>query len=267
MTDGGLPLSRTGRRPMEVATQAIKEAGVIVAEHFGAPQKATLKGRGNLVTEVDLLAEKAILGLLRSEYPEHCIISEESDAVTTESPYTWIVDPLDGTNNYSFGLPFVSVTLALVRGEDILLGLTFDPLRQELFRAEKGKGAFLNDAPMAVSPRTDLQRSALGCDLGYDAEKGAQTLDFVRSLWPGMHSLRIMGSGALGLAYVASGRLEIYLHRFLYPWDVAGGILLIREAGGLVTDWQGVPVTTDSGEVVCANPVLHGQIMARIAPR
>ncbi|MFQ5826234.1 MAG: inositol monophosphatase family protein [Dehalococcoidia bacterium] len=261
-----LPLSRTGRPALEVATQAVRAGGEVVAGHFRIPQKTKLKGRGNLVTETDLLAEKAILELLRSEYPEHRILSEESESIAVDSPYTWIVDPLDGTNNYSFGLPFFCVTLALASGDDILLGLTFDPLRQELFQAEKGKGTFLNGSPITVSRRTELQRSVIACDLGYDAERGGQMLDKARDLWPGMHSLRIMGSGALALAYVASGRIDIYLHRCLYPWDVAGGILLVREAGGLITDWQGEHLTINSREVVAANPVLHGEIMARIGP-
>ena len=257
-----LPRSRKGLSALEVASQAVTEAGEIILAHFRSPQKTKLKGRGNLVTEADLLSEKAIKALLRAEYPEHSIISEESEAIPADSAYTWIIDPLDGTNNYSFGLPFFAVTLALTYEEEALLGVTYDPLRQELFRAEKGGGAFLNNSPLSVSQRTEIRRSLIAFDIGYDAERGRQMLTAARDLWPGMHSLRVLGSAALGLAYVAAGRIDIYLHRCLYPWDVAAGILLVREAGGLVTDWEENHLALNAQEVVAANPVLHRELMA-----
>jgi myo-inositol-1(or 4)-monophosphatase len=215
------PLSQTGRSALEVATRVAEEAGRLLLQRFSSEKQINYKaGRANIVTDVDLLVEKHIISILRSEYPEFGILSEESEAIAGDAHYTWIVDPLDGTNNYSFGIPFFCVNIALARGEEVLLSLTFDPLRGETFRAEQGRGAFLNDHPVSVSQRKSVKASEIGCDMGYDAARGKQVLDAIMSLWPNMHGLRLMGSAALGLAYTACGRFDLYLQPHLSPWDV-----------------------------------------------
>ncbi|MBM4463035.1 MAG: inositol monophosphatase [Chloroflexi bacterium] len=258
-----LPLSRSGRTALEVASQAADEAGSLLIEHMhGERQLSYKEGRANIVTEVDVLVEKKIIGLLQNEFPEHNILSEESPAVKNDSHYTWVVDPLDGTNNYAYGIPVFTVAIALMSQEEVLLGLTYDPVRRELFVAQKGSGASLNGRPISVSRRDSMERAFIGYDLGYDREAGAQMLDTIRAIWPRMAGLRILGSAVLGLAYVACGRFDLYLHRYLYPWDMASGILLVREAGGEITDWAGKPVSAFDRQIIAGNKALHGQMLA-----
>lgn len=258
-----LPLARSGRSPLEVATQAAKEAGNILLAHFRSAQKIERKGQGNLVTEADILSEKLILKFLKDEYPSYDILSEESNSSTLVSGYAWIVDPLDGTNNYAFGIPFFCINIALVKDADILLGVTYDPLRDELFRAEKGCGAYLNDLAIQVSKVDSLRNALAGFDLGYDSERGSEILDIASKLWGQVHCLRMIGSASLGLAYVACGWFNLYFHRWLYPWDIAAGLLLIREAGGTVVDWQGKPATFQAKEVIASNSKICHEFMER----
>jgi len=252
-----LPLAQSGRSALEVATQAARKAGKILLAHFHSEKEIKHKGKGNLVTDADILSEKLIVELLKREYPACNILSEEASSTTRVTGYTWIVDPLDGTNNYVFGIPFFCTSIALVKDEDILLGVTYDPLRDELFRAEKGRGAYLNDSAIHVSRESSLQASLVGLDLGYSAEQSKKMLDIAAELLDHVHCLRIMGSASLGLAYVACGRVNLYFHRFVYPWDIASGLLLIREAGGKVTDWQGKPASFHTKEIIASNRELH----------
>lgn len=253
-----LPLSRSGKTALEVGTGAAQEAGSLLLQHVhGERQLSYKEGRSNIVTEVDILAEKKIIGLIQSEYPDHNILSEESPGIANGSRFTWVIDPMDGTNNYAYGIPHYSVGLALVSGEDILLGLTYDPVRKELFTAQKEGGSWLNGQPVRVSQRTSVGSAFIGSDMGYDPDAGAMILDTVRATWPRMAGLRIMGSAVLGLAYVACGRLDGYVHPSLYPWDLAGGILLVHEAGGEITDWEGEPANMSNKQVVAGNRAIH----------
>jgi len=252
-----LPLARSGRSALEVAIEAAREAGKIFLAHFHSEKEIKHKGKSNLVTDADILSERLIVEFLEREYPACNILSEESNSTTPVTGYTWIVDPLDGTNNYVFGIPFFCTTIALVKDEDILLGVTYDPLREELFRAEKGQGAYLNDSAIHVSKEGSLQASLVGLDLGYSYEQGSELLDITSKLWGQVHCLRIMGSASLGLAYVACGRVNLYLHRFVYPWDIASGLLLVREAGGEVTDWEGKPAASQDEQIIASNRELH----------
>ena len=261
---GDLPLGRSGRGAYEVAVQAVREAGDIIMAHFHGEKRISYKeGRSNIVTDVDVLAEEKIFTLLQYEYPHFSIMTEESADIAGDSPYTWIIDPIDGTRNYAYGIPHFCVALALVRGEELLLGISYDPVRGELFRAEKGQGAFLNDSPIAVSTRTSLGESLVGFDMGYDAEIGQEILGVASALWPGVVSVRVMGSAALGLAYAASGRLDLYIHLALYPWDLASGILLVSEAGGVVTELDGQPVGIQSKSIIATNRDIHQDFMGR----
>ena len=261
----GLPLARSGRGAFEVANQAAREAGNIIMAHFPGEKRVTYKeGRSNIVTDVDLLAEENITALLREEYPGFGIITEESADIAGDSSFTWIIDPIDGTRNYAYGIPHFCVALALAHKEEILLGIAYDPVRDELFRAEKGLGAFLNDSPIAVSNKTSLQAALVGFDMGYDAEIGQEILGVASALWPVVVSVRVMGSAALGLAYAACGRLDLYLHLALYPWDLAAGILLVREAGGVITELDGQPVSIRSKSVIATNSGIHDDFMRRV---
>jgi len=266
-----LPLSQSGKTALQVATEAAKAAGQVLLSNFHSRKKTKSKGRGNLVSEVDFLSQDTILKLLRYEYPDFGVVSEETDSPTTVSGYTWIVDPLDGTNNYVFGIPFFCVNVTLVKDSGILTGVTYDPSRNELFYAQKNEGAYLNNRRIRVSDKALLKTSLIGLDLGYDTARGRELLDIIAKLLPHVHAVRLMGSASLGLAYVACGRIDLYLHRFIFPWDIATGILLVVEAGGVINDWQGKPATFESQGVIAANKTLNNnfgiEFLSRVIDR
>jgi myo-inositol-1(or 4)-monophosphatase len=260
-----LPLGESGRGALEVAIEAVRGAGAIIMAHFPGEKRISYKeGRSNIVTDVDILAEEKIKALLQREYPDLGIMTEESADIAGDSPYTWIIDPIDGTRNYAYGIPHFCVALALARGDELLLGISYDPVRGELFRAEKGQGAFLNDLPISVSAKTSLGASLVGFDMGYDAEIGQEILGVASALWPEVVSVRVMGSAALGLAYAACGRLDLYIHLSLYPWDLASGIVIVGEAGGVVTELDGQPVRIHSKSVIATSTDIHQDFMKRV---
>ena len=233
------PLSQSGRTPLEVCLAAAQRAGPVIRERFLADKEIRFKGRADIVTDADLAAEKVILDLVQDEYPQFSILSEESRPVETGSPYTWVIDPIDGTRNFAEGVPHFCTVVALARGPQTIAAVTYDPIKEETFTAAAGQGAFLNGSPIAVSDRQEIADCVLGFDLGYVDGKAATALDMIRELWPGFQTMRLLGSSALGMAYAAAGRLDLYFHHSLSPWDSAAGLLLAREAGGNVVDRQG----------------------------
>jgi myo-inositol-1(or 4)-monophosphatase len=250
-------MSESSSKTFEIATMAIKEAGKIILEYLPEQKQLSYKGgKSNLVTNVDLLIDEKVKEIILNAYPDYGFLSEESPPINTDSPWLWILDPLDGTNNYACGIPFCCVSLALAKNEEVQLGLIYDPIRGEIFQAEKGKGAFLNHQPLSVSHKSQLEESFTSADLGYNPEKRKQMLEIINTLGLKLYAWRIMGSATLGLAYVACGRLDLYLHPSLYPWDSASAILLINEAGGKVTTWEGKPATINSPQIIAANPTL-----------
>jgi len=251
-----LPVSVHGQSAYNVARQAAAEAGKILKQRFGHYNATRIKGRRDLVTEADLLSEKTILHLINTAFPGHGTMSEEAGTKQGDGEYTWIIDPLDGTNNFHFSIPLFCVNIALARRGEVVMGVTFDPMRNEIFRAVKGKGFYLNNRRMGVADVVDLADAAVGVDLGYDAGRSSELLDMAISLWPRIHCMRLIGSSSLGMAYVASGRLSLYFHKSLYPWDSASGLLLVGEAGGEVTDFTGRRATIEDREIIASNPRL-----------
>jgi myo-inositol-1(or 4)-monophosphatase len=264
-----LPTGINGRTPLQVAEVAVRAAGRLIMERFVATTGAdalssiqvTFKGRNDLVTDVDRAAEQTAVAILNQEFPQFDMLAEESGHQARGGEFTWVLDPLDGTRNFAAGIPQFAVNLALAKGDDVLLGLTYDPTRDELFHAEAGRGSHLNGKRIAVSSAETLEQSILGFDLGYVDEKAAQLLEVLRFLWPGMQAFRIFGSAALGYAYAAAGRLDLYAHHHLERWDVAPGLLLVREAGGMVTDLSGAGATMGSKAAVAAGPAVHTRFM------
>ena len=265
----GLPAAVSGRSALAVAEEVVREAGRVVRAWFQGVTgnesdggiQVSFKGRNDLVTNVDRMVEAAAADLLAKEYPAFGLLAEESGRKPGKTSYSWILDPLDGTRNFANGTPHFAVNLALAKGDAPLLGLTYDPIREELFHAEAGRGAFLNGKRLWVSGTGSLGQSVLGFDLGYVDEQAAHLLDMLHGLWPRMQAVRITGSAALGLAYVAAGRYQLYAHHHLWPWDVAPGVLLVREAGGVVTDLRGIPASVHAGGFVAANPAVHQEFM------
>jgi fructose-1,6-bisphosphatase/inositol monophosphatase family enzyme len=262
-----LPIARSGRTPPEVARRCAREAARIVLDGLGKAQDVRVKGRGNLVTAADLASERAIHAILRDEYPDHSILSEETASTAGGEGWMWVVDPLDGTRNYLSAIPMFCINIALCHNEEPLLALTFEPVRGEEFLALAGGGAFLNERPIHASTKESVMASVLAVDMGYDDERAARALSLVGELWPGMQSLRVIGSAALGLAYAACGRFDLFVHHMLYPWDIAAGILLVREAGGAVTDRDGGPIGIRSEGVIAGAPGAHADFLRLAAGR
>lgn len=260
-----LPLSESGLTVPQAAFQIARMAGALVLELRHTRRQVQDKaGVANIVTDADLESERAILAALQREYPDLRALSEESAGSLSGFSDGWIVDPIDGTNNYAYGAPFFCITLSLVRDGEVVFGLTYDPIHEEMFHAEKGAGAFLNGAPISISQRDTMKECFVGCDLGYDAEEGARMIAKMQSAWPKVRGFRLFGSSALGLAYVACGRFDIYLHPSLYPWDVAAGILMVNEAGGAVADWHGRPATFRSKQVFAHNRLVREEFVALV---
>ena len=251
-----LPLSTSGRSAMDVALEAARLAGGMIRDRFSSTLQVSFKGRNDIVTDVDVAVEKAVLELVRREFPDFGILAEESQPVTTGSPYRWVVDPIDGTRNFAMGIPHFCTIVALSHGDEPVIGVTYDPMREELFTAEKGKGAFLNGERISVSETPVLSEALLCCDLGYVDEKAGLAIDMIRSIWPGMLSLRLLGSAGLGVAYAAAGRVDMYFHHSLSPWDIVAGLVQVREAGGQIVDKQGKPANLQTSGVIAANPTL-----------
>ena len=231
-----LPLSRSGQTALSVCEAAARRAGELAAARFRTDVEISLKGRANVVTDVDLASERLILDYVGREYPDFGILSEESEPVPGAAPYTWVVDPIDGTRNFAEGIPHFCVVVAIAAGDEVVAGVTYDPVRDELFAAQKGQGAYLNGQRIRVSDRADLGDGVLGFDLGYDFGSAKLLLEMAAGIWPRTQAYRLMGSSALSIAYTACGRIDLYFHHSLSSWDIASGILLAREAGGQVLD-------------------------------
>ncbi len=260
-----IPDSASGRSAAEVARFAALKAGEILVDRFHRVKKVSYKGRGNIVTDVDEEVEREVLAILRTEYPTFGLLGEESEGARAGAGYVWIVDPLDGTRNYASGNPFYSVVVGLALDGETLVGVNYDPARNEMFEARRGQGATLNGQPIRVSEKSSLEESVLGMDLSYNNEGAVNGLDVIRSIWPGMQTARIMGSSALGIAYAAAGRTDLYFHHQLEPWDQVAGLLLVEEAGGIITDRAGRRAGLYSDGLIASNPALHAEFMRKTA--
>ncbi len=233
----------------------------------GEPAVGVLvKGRGNFQTEADLAAERAALEILGQEFPGHEVLAEETAGEARGEEWMWVVDPLDGTHNFSQGVPYFAFNIALCYGREPVLGLTFAPATGEEFFAQKGSGLTVRGKPAHASEAERVADCVLGVDLGYDDARAARTLALVAEVWP-VQSVRVMGSAALGLAYAACGRFDVFMHSRLYPWDVAAGIVLVGEGGGAVFDRDGNPATIDSEGLVAGAPGAVKELLSRAGDR
>jgi fructose-1,6-bisphosphatase/inositol monophosphatase family enzyme len=269
----GLPVATSGASAMDVAWQCMRTAGEIALSHFQGEHEIGRKGRGNVVTEADVAVELRVHEILGREFQQHKILSEETAADTDPSSgWTWVLDPIDGTMNYSRGIPVWCTTIALCRDADPVLGITYDPVRDEAFWAAAGSGARVRshvssdaptDTPIAVSEAADVNSAVIGVDLGYDDELGGSQIALMSRIFPRVQSIRILGSAALAFAYVACGRLDLFTHMNISPWDIAAGILLVREAGGVASDRSGGPLRLLSRSFAAGGRRVHDDFMAR----
>ncbi len=258
-----LPLSRTGQTALSVCETAARKAGELVLARFRTDVEVSLKGRANVVTDADLASERLILDYVATEYPDFGILSEESEPVAGSSPYTWVVDPIDGTRNFAEGIPHFCIVVAIADGDNVVAGVTYDPVRDELFAAQQGMGAFLNGQRIQASDRHSIDEAILGFDLGYDFGQARHLMEMVAGIWPQISGYRLMGSSALSIAYTAAGRIDLYAHHSLSSWDIASGVLLAREAGARVLDRATLgDANLFSPGLIIATPALMDQFLA-----
>ncbi|MBD2040676.1 inositol monophosphatase family protein [Microcoleus sp. FACHB-672] len=248
---------------LDIATEAALAAGAVLQAYWGNLEEVQEKGRpGDLVTEADKAAEKAILEVLRRHVPDHGILAEESGALgDTTGTYLWAIDPLDGTTNYAHQYPFSSASVGLLIDGVPSVGAIFDPFHNELFRAGKGLGATRNRRPIQVSQTPLLSKSLLVSGFAYDRRETTDNnyAEFCH-LTHLTQGVRRSGSASLDLAHVACGRLDGYWERGLSPWDVAAGVVLVEEAGGRVTAYDGSPFQIRSGRILATNGQIHAEL-------
>ena len=254
---------------LNIAVKAARRAGQIInrASMDVAALKVSTKQQNDFVTEVDKAAEAAIIDILLDAYPKHAILAEETGNAGTEgSEYQWIIDPLDGTTNFIHGFPQYAVSIALAHRSVISHAVVYDPGRNELFTASKGSGAFLNEKRIRVSKRAKLDEALIGTGFPYRSFEHIDTyLAIFKEMTRRAAGVRRPGAASLDLAYVAAGRLDGFWEFGLSPWDIAGGSLLISEAGGLIGDLTGEPGYLASGDVVAGTPKVFAQILQLIA--
>ncbi|MEQ1642879.1 MAG: inositol monophosphatase family protein [Pyrinomonadaceae bacterium] len=250
---------------LNFAIELARDAGQLLLEKFDRGIAVHKKGDINLVTEADLASEALIIERIKSYYPRHSILAEESGnavVIGGENTWKWIIDPLDGTTNFAHAYPCFCVTLALEHDGEIVIGVTFDPTRNELFAAERGRGASLNNKPIRVSPTEQLGDALLVTGFPYDFKKRE---DFARHLTQFLlHSrgVRRDGSAAIDMAYVACGRFDGMWEEGLNPWDMAAGVLLIEEAGGQVSYYDGSKFSIYAPPMLATNGLIHSQMAA-----
>ncbi len=239
----------------EVAVAAARAGAGVIRRAFGRPVAAEMKGSVNPVTEVDMAADDAILEVIAFRRPEDAVLSEERGGTTEPVGRRWIVDPLDGTVNFLHGIPQVSVSVGLWDGLVPVAGAVIDVMRGEVFSAARGEGAYLNGRPIRVSARTRLSECIIGTGFPYDRDvRGPSYTAAVGQVITRVRDVRRMGSAALDFAWVACGRFDAFWEFGILPWDVAAGLLLVHEAGGLSADLVGRPAAVDSSDFILAAP-------------
>jgi myo-inositol-1(or 4)-monophosphatase len=251
---------------LNIAVKAARKAGNIInrASLDLELLQVTSKGRSDFVTEVDHAAEAAIIDTLKAAYPRHAILAEESGASDPqgEAEYVWIIDPLDGTTNFIHGFPQYAVSIALQHRGQLAQAVVYDPTRNELFTASRGRGAFLNDRRIRVSRRTQLREALIGTGFPFRQLDNLDAyLRIFKRVTEESAGIRRAGAAALDLAYVAAGRLDGFWEFGLSPWDMAAGALLIQEAGGFVADFDDTPNFLRTGNIVCGNPKVFAQLL------
>jgi myo-inositol-1(or 4)-monophosphatase len=258
--------------PLQGALEAAVAAGAVLRRKFPHAREVKSKGWRDIVTDADFAAQNAALSVLRARFPRHAVLSEEGRHdidLKTHAP-AWVIDPLDGTTNYSRRFPSFSVAIALVRGGELLLGVVHDPLRRDTFFAQKGRGAFLQSGrgrprPVRVSGLANFGEALVGVDWARDPALRRRVAEAVGRASAECRTVRAIGSAALGLAYVAAGWLDGYFHLALQPWDVAAGALLVAEAGGRLSAPGGGAWHLGQAQLVASNRALHGMLLRALA--
>jgi myo-inositol-1(or 4)-monophosphatase len=260
--------------PLQTALEAAHRAGVILRRKFTQTRQVKSKGLRDIVTDADFAAQQAVTELIAARFPDHTILSEEGvqnvDLNAPAQAPIWVIDPLDGTTNYSRQFPSFCVVTGLIEAGETRLGVIYDPLRGETFFGESGKGAFVQTGrtrprPLRISDLTTLKDALVGVDWARDPATRQRVVDTLGRVAPECRTIRAVGSAALSLAYVAAGRLDGYYHLAIQPWDVVAGALMVREAGGKVSAADGRPWSLTLGQVVASNGHFHDALLKMLA--
>lgn len=251
---------------LEVAENTAREAGVVLLDNLGRVKEIEFKAKNSLVTEVDKLSEKIIISNIKSNFPEHGIFAEESGRDGIESEYVWLIDPIDGTTNYAHAYPFFSISIALEVNGEVEVGLVYDPVKDEMFTAEKGKGASLNGEPISVSKSDEIQHCHVCTGFMHEVEWMVEANikhfgNFIRRA----RAVRRDGSAALDICYVACGRFDGFWELGLNPWDTAAAVLILKEAGGHVCKFTGETYSIYDKEILASNSIVYEQMMEILA--
>jgi myo-inositol-1(or 4)-monophosphatase len=252
---------------MNVMTAAALKAGRGLKRDFGEVEnlQVSVKGPGDFVTAADRRAEKTLFEELSKARPGYGFLLEEGGEIEgTDKSHTWIIDPLDGTTNFLHGLPLFAISIGLVREGQIVAGLVYNPISDDMFIAEKGQGSYANNRRLRVAARRSMTEALIGCGiphLGKEKDHPRFLAEF-KAMMGRVSNLRRLGAAALDLCFVASGRYDGFWERSLQPWDIAGGILIVREAGGFVSDADGGNEMLERGSICCGNETIHAQLLA-----
>ena len=254
---------------LNFAIETARDAGRLLAERFGRNLRVSNKSELDLVTESDIASEHLIIDRIKTHYPRHAILAEESGANPpadgAQSDWRWIIDPLDGTTNYAHGYPCFCVSIGLEQQGTLEIGVVYDPMRDEMFTAERGEGAALNGKKIQVSPTPNLASALLCTGFPYDVRERGEFARHFANFIMNAQGVRRDGAAALDLADVAAGRFDGFWEEGLKPWDVAAGALLIEEAGGKVSDYRGGPLEIFRPPILASNGLIHEQMMRVLA--
>ncbi len=264
----GMPDSNDRHRAwLALAVDAARAAGDIIRRGMFDALDIRYKGEINLVTQIDVAAERAVVERLRANAPDHGILAEEGSVHNHGSPYRWLIDPLDGTTNYAHRFPFFCVSIGLQHENTPVLGVVLDPVRDELFTAVRGGGAACNGQPLAVSSTTALNQSLVVTGFAYDPKQGTNpNFRHFEAVSRAVQGVRRTGSAALDLCYVAAGRSDGFWELLLSPWDTAAGQVIVEEAGGRVTDFSGRVFSPDTPEILATNGRIHDAMLTTLNP-
>jgi len=251
----------------QAAVEMAREAGALLRAGYGTVHAPERKGRIDLVTEYDRRSEALVLQRLRERFPDHEVLAEESGLhAVTAAPVRWLIDPLDGTTNFAHNYPFFAVSIAAEVAGELVAGAVYDPVRDEMFAAARDAGATLNDVPIRVSPIGRVEDALLVTGFPYDVrEHPERHLPFFQAFLMRAQGIRRDGSAALNLCYLAMGRFDGFWEGNLSPWDLAAGVLLVREAGGRVTRYDGSPLALDGRQILATNGRLHLEMIEVLA--
>ena len=251
---------------LNFAIRVARDAGRLLRDRVGTRIDVAHKGAINIVTDVDIASERLIREAIATQYPRHQVLAEEGGLDESRSEYRWVIDPLDGTTNYAHGYPVFCVSIALEYQGETILGVVYDPMRDELFTAERGGGAALNNRPIRVSSTASMMESLLSTGFPYDIRTSTLTnLDHWANFAMNAQALRRDGAAALDLSYVACGRYDGFWELNLSPWDMAAGALIVTEAGGRVSDFDGGEFSSYKPEIIASNGLIHDRIVEIIS--